>query len=568
MVFIFRMAPYFPELYPLIRGLSHYFSPTSSKLEPLQFKETSTLAVYQKQQVDDSLKKVVHHLKEPLELFPKIILHAEIFLTIELDGNIEQLHWELTIKEAQRSLHCVLDALGVLHQGLFQSKILLKYVQQILNADSKRFIEEVPKLKKLKENLVNLNKFLDCVLLRYSSFNCKLPSTLTDAIKRAAKEIRKVIKQLKPDTLKDLIPGTCKVTEEDILCSVLGLHDDSADRLRSLSKEMRQHKTDMYYLLCFMKERYECLDVETDLHDTEAVQRYLLNTEAVQRDLQKMGFTENRSNVIAKWIAKQPFPEHKSLLAWAQIYIEDLFNYDIFLNDEVSKFPYKESHLDGWFGVKVECGESDDGSVSEHPVPVINTNGEKSAVSHIEEKMNEFKSENQNGQLYFHGTDHKSAKNILENGINLDNGKLRCDFSHGRGFYVADKFRYALEYAQKSKAAAVIMFNISGDCLERGLDLSGLNRRKVWKSVTDYFHSGAPKRNHKLDPKLYNEIKSCNYIFGPVSRDGRDGIKSRKCENVLQICIRDEEMSDEIGSLSRIAGIIFLNVEDTQLARR
>ena len=65
--------------------------------------------------------------------------------------------------------------------------------------------------------------------------------------------------------------------------------------------------------------------------------------------LGKIGFTENRSNVVANWIAEQPFPKDKSLLASAEIYLKNLFKYDIFLNDLVPTFPYKENYLNGWF---------------------------------------------------------------------------------------------------------------------------------------------------------------------------------------------------------------------------
>ena len=553
MVFIFRMPhTYCSKPYPVTRGLAQYFPPASSKNKSLPFDEATTFAVYQKQPVDDGLKKVVRCLKNPLNLFHEIILRAQFSVTIKLDcGDIQQLYWKLTVKAARIDLHCGLDALAVIHQGLFHSKILLKHVQQILDADSKKFSKEVQKLRELNENLLNLNKFLDCVLLHYSSLSCRLPSsTLIKKIKHTTKKIYQVIKQLKSDSLENLVPNM--VTEEDVLCSVLGLNDDFANRLRNLSEEMRQHKTDMYFLLCFIKERYDSLNIES-LHDADEV-----------ACLQKMGFTENRSNVIVKWIAEQPFPRHKSLFAWAQIYIENLFKYDIFLNDHVSKFPYKEHRLNEWFSVDAGCDESEDGCVSQ--VSVINTTTQKNAEAHIADKMKtEFEAKNPKGNFYFHGTDHKSAQNILENGINLRDGRKRCDFSHGCGFYVADKFECALEYAMKSKAAAVVLFNLSDDCLKKGLDLSDTERHKDLQSVREYFHSGEP-RKHGLGKKLYTDVKNCNYIIGPISRDGIS--KSNKWKDVQQICVKKEEMADEIGSPPHVVGIVFLNLEDAQLARK
>ncbi|CAB4044583.1 uncharacterized protein LOC111086092 [Paramuricea clavata] len=553
------MPPHCPKSYPLTRTLSQYFSPASSKNKPLELDGTAGLAVYQRTPVNPYLKEVVRHLRDPLELFPNVIIQAQCIVRIELNGVIMQEQWELTIKKTRRSLCTVLDALGILHQGLFHSNFLLEHVEQFLDEskrsdadlpDSKKFSEEdVQKLTKLKEHLLNLNKFLDCVLLNYSSFSCELPDI--EKVKRAAKKLYKVIKNLKPDRLKNLVPEGMVFSEEYVLCSVLGLHNDFAARLRNLSPEMRNHKTDMCLLLCFLKERDESPNVEN-----------LRDTAAVECSLQKMGFTENRSNVIAKWIAEQPFPEHRSLLAWTQIYIENVFKYDIFLNDEVHNFPYKERYLDGWFSVNVEDCEGGDGRVPQ--VSVINTNTKEKAIAHIENKIAEFKESNPKGQLYFHGTDHDSVKNILECGIKLGKGSQICDFSNGCGFYVADNFKYALEeHAMKSKLAAVILFNISDDCLKKGLDLSGAERQMDLKSVIKYFRSGEP-RSHGLGQKLYQEIKKCHYIFGPMSRDG-----SRKCEIVQQICIKKEEMAEEMGNPSHVAGIVFINTgAGTELARR
>ena len=77
-----------------------------------------------------------------------------------------------------------------------------------------------------------------------TQYNSKLPSTLIKEIKHT-KKIYRVINKLTSDRLEKLIPKSM-VTEEDVLCSVLGLHDDFAKRRKHLSKDMRQHKTDMY----------------------------------------------------------------------------------------------------------------------------------------------------------------------------------------------------------------------------------------------------------------------------------------------------------------------------------
>ena len=544
MIFIFRMPPYISKPYPITKGLSQ-----CSQKKPLSLDDASTLATLKKFSVDRELKNIVRYVREPLRLFPKTFM-INFSITIKLGGIIQNIKWGLTIKEAHRNLDCVLDALAVLQQSLFHSKNLLKTVEHILNEDQSELSEEVPKLQELKGHLLNLNKFLDCVLLHHSNLSCKLSPQLVDNIKHTTKRIYKVIKHLKLIKLETLVPS-CMITEEDVLCSVLGLCDEFAERLRYLDIDMRQHKSDMYFLLCFMKERYESLDDE-DLSDRV-------------KCLQKIGFTENRSNVIANWIGEQPFPEHRSLLAWAEIYIENLFKYDIFLNDNVCKFPYKEGCVGTWFGKDVLSDECEDSPSVK--VPVINTTTEKAAAGNIQEKISEFEVESSPSEkLYFHGTDHNSAKDILENGISLGKGAQKCDFSDGDGFYVTDNYEYALQYSKKHKAQrAVILFNISDDCLKGKLDLSSRERREDLKSVQKHFHSGAPRRNYKLDRALMQEVRNCKCIIGPISRDG---MKNNNWQDVQQICIRDDEMAENIGNPSNVVGIVFLNAEDNQLARR
>ena len=345
---------------------------------------------------------------------------------------------------------------------------------------------------------------------------------------------------MKPDRLANMVPYSV-ITEEDVLCSVVGLKDDFACRLRDLSKKIRKHQTDEYFLECFMEELDESMNVDN-----------LRDIEAVGSGLQKMGFTENRSSVYAKWISEQPFPEHKSLLAWAKIYTENMFKYDIFLNDKVPKFPYNESELDKWFSVHVEREDDE----SNGPVPktsVINTTTKSEAETRIKENISEFEANNPKAQLYFHGTDHKGAQCILEDGVKLGRSKPFNDFSDGDAFYVADHFQYALDWANRHCASAVIVFNISQECLNafRALDLRGNERRDDLKSVVKFCRSGE-RHEADISKKLRNEVKNCDFTIGPISRDG--GVD---CPDVQQICIRKDRMADEIKQVHHIVDIVF-----------
>ena len=471
-----------------------------------------------------------------------LLLHKIILLLSK------QMLVNVNITHACTAFDCVLDVLGVSHDDLFESVKLADKFGERNGEDSnslRKFSEgEAKKLTKLKENLLKLRMFLASVLLHYSSLAISSELPDIEKIKRASETISKAIDRLRPDRLKKLVPKS-PVTEEYVLCSVLGLNDEFANRLTNLNPGMREHKSDFYFLSCFLKECYESSDPE-DLSDDTA-------------RLRKMGFTENRSNVVANWIAKQPLPEHKSIFAWVQVYLKNLFNYDIFLNNCVSTFPYNENYLNAWFRTGVQRDGGEGGRSVQAAISAINTTTTEQAEARIQEKTTEFRKSNPNGHLYFHGTDHKSAKDILENGIKLREGEARCDFSHREGFYVTNDFEYALDYAHaKVKASAVIIFNISDDYLGslQCLDLIGSRKHKDWVSVTNFFRSGEKMR---LDQRLYNQIENCQYIIGPISGGATRG---RRRQDLSQICIKKNQMALEVGNPAQIVGSVFLNTMD------
>ena len=541
------MSSHITKPYPLTRGLSQY---TKKKHHELQLNETTTLAIYKTERLDRHLETVVTSVRKILKPLLTSGSHIEFKITISKPGaKTERFQWMQTIEEVNRRLVCVLDALEILYQGLFYCENLKRSVDRILSRGQKELGEDVQELLELRKHLLNFGKFLDSVLLHYSNLNCKLPHTLVQDIKCTADEIHKGMEQLKSEEVNKLV-SHLSVTEEFVLCSVLGLCDEFAERLSDLATETRQHKTDMYYLLSFIKERYESLNAQ-NMNDKD----HTLD------NLQKMGFTENRSNVIADWIAKQPFREHKSLLSWAQIYVKNLFKYDIFLNNSVSKFPYSEHCLNEWFDECVESTKNDEDS-SLIPVPVINVTTEEAATGNIRKKIKEFETNHPVEKLYFHGTDHKSAANILEEGINLGKGAEYCDFSHGYGFYAADDYRYALEWTRTHKRRAVIMFGMKDDCPEYGkFDLSDHQRSRDWKSVTEYFRAGAPRRKAGLKRALLDEIDNSKCIIGPIKTE------DNRWREVLQVCIKDVKIADKIGNPSNIVGVVFLNADGSEIAR-
>lgn len=120
-------------------------------------------------------------------------------------------------------------------------------------------------------------------------------------------------------------------------------------------------------------------------------------------------------------------------------------------------------------------------------------------------------------ELFYHGTNHGSAENIIEDGIDLSRGERRKDFSSRDGFYVGRDLDEALDAtwaSNRPSVSAVIIFRVMKNELRQqtiaGLDLQ--NDEHQWKEVVKEFRSeNGPKK------KFLESIEEYEYIEGPMS---------------------------------------------------
>lgn len=105
---------------------------------------------------------------------------------------------------------------------------------------------------------------------------------------------------------------------------------------------------------------------------------------------------------------------------------------------------------------------------------------------------------------YYHGTDIVSARNILENGIDLNAGRTLHDF--GKGFYTTEDYMQAARWAGNSKEAAVIAFYCDTDKLD-GVVFNGFTDE--WKEAI------YSNRVEDIDPYADKD-----YVEGPLA-DGK-----------------------------------------------
>jgi len=110
-----------------------------------------------------------------------------------------------------------------------------------------------------------------------------------------------------------------------------------------------------------------------------------------------------------------------------------------------NRFPYNTETVNQWFTLNEDVQR-------DQPVNIINVDevGQESKCYTTERlAANGFSHslEDEEFELFFHGTNHDSAQDIMTSGINLIKGSKRRDFSHGDGFYVSKSFVKAFDWS-------------------------------------------------------------------------------------------------------------------------
>ena len=163
-------------------------------------------------------------------------------------------------------------------------------------------------------------------------------------------------------------------------------------------------------------------------------------------------------------------------------------------------------------------------------------------------KLSELKLLDDMFEIFYHGTSHESAEDIIGYGISLIRGKDGINFSSGDGFYVSNDLCLARERAARlfgENNSAVLVFSVRkvelrSESNDNGLDLRDIERKKgEWKKMVQNFLSG------ELSRKFLKTIKGCDFIEGPmVAKGGYDFSGFLKPKNdSYQLCVRTENCS-------------------------
>lgn len=175
--------------------------------------------------------------------------------------------------------------------------------------------------------------------------------------------------------------------------------------------------------------------------------------------------------------------------------------------------------------------------------------------------------ENELNCLWYHGTDHRDAVSIIKEGIKLELGGERQDFSDGNGFYLFATYEDAIDWARGIEGgmhAAVVVFKFEKEEFE-GVKVGA---DAEWQHFVRYYRGKPlPGRFGRLQdvetgmfgppPKILEDF---DFIEGPMAkvRTGAELIKGEfQAFPTKQMCIRSAKMAEQVGML--INAVIFFS---------
>lgn len=209
---------------------------------------------------------------------------------------------------------------------------------------------------------------------------------------------------------------------------------------------------------------------------------------------------------------------------------------------ECTRFHYEKELINDWF---IQGFRSEDGQ--EKKVKIINVDeegrGRKSFTNGQAANFPE-SLRNEQYEVFFHGTNHRSAVNIIEEGIKLDKGEKAMDFSDGNGFYVSQNFEEAVSRARQkySEGEAIVIFRVDskglrGDNGDNGLDLR--NDRVKWLEVVREFRFTGCRPGEKPPNKKYRkQLQQYDFIEGPQAGAKRNPRHPTEQRGTHALCVR------------------------------
>ena len=334
-----------------------------------------------------------------------------------------------------------------------------------------------------------------------------------------------------------------EMTEEDLqrffrqkcrVCALLGLKLDFLDDLETTPPNTLYHRKLNEWIEIFLEDSTESVDNPD---------KYSLNKET----LASIGFDPSSEVVETINARAESFPEttqqHIEASEWAQLFIKDEFQYNPLLSPSTPRFPFQTNTANDWFQLPNEETENDQDLCH---VYLMNLETKESQVySKTWTILRDSVPQDEQNVVLYYGTDHNSAKKILMRGINLYAGRLKRDFSSGKGFYLTSQMEHALNWAKRTTARpAILIFIVSSERLNNARKLN-LNEDEVkWREIVSCF------RNAQQTAKMRKSLsQSYELIEGPMATATLDDTSAEWVfepkHSSNQMCLISDEFAKE-----------------------
>jgi hypothetical protein len=368
-------------------------------------------------------------------------------------------------------------------------------------------------LRALKQELLEVEAKIDLELLKYAT-QCN-PQISHSTLQEHKEKIETLLKVLKKDLNANSVRNYLAVASQlqpcDILSQIIGLREEALRTVfEGRSLEAAMHENDTEATLNYLKDVCRYMSVSKD--------------DSAEQVLTEIGFTENRAKYLAEQIRSMPSGgQHYTIPDLAFRFVQDLFQNDLLLTNQLPLYPDRTQS-------KYEVRGFVRRPKVTKPIKCFNLDDDEN----LEENLKTFFTESENGaekpedfQYWYHGTNNKSASNILATGINNGKGSAKKDFSNESGFYLSDDYKAGANWAgERSKllgsCRAVLQYKVKKDFWKQhatGLELSTANKTELakWRNVIRFFRS---EEQDIRDENLIKKLDKVPFIKGPMSTDG------------------------------------------------
>ena len=208
-----------------------------------------------------------------------------------------------------------------------------------------------------------------------------------------------------------------------------------------------------------------------------------------------------------------------------------------------NRFPYQQNKINEWFTITSVP------EVRRQPVNAINVNRDGSSrncyTTQNRDENFPLSLENEEYEVFFHGTSHDHARNIINGGIKLTKGGNHKDFSDGEGFYLTKQFAEARENkwaSNRPNVSAVLVFRVHRAALRGSREALDLRTDEdQWKSVIRAF------RSRTSSSSSTEQFQQYEFIEGPVSSISRANQSLRNPmfhADTYQLCVKQDNCAE------------------------